>query len=109
MAPSEASVCVIGGAEVAAADAAAEGADVLLVDHESNDILDAWTACDTDGNGELDMQELVARYGRQAGHMLKEFDLDEGNTISKDEFVAVLAAKCQVEYFMEQIYQCYLS
>ena len=41
--------------------------------------------------------------------MLKEFDLDEGNTISKDEFVAVLAAKCQVEYFMEQIYQCYLS
>ena len=57
------------------------------------------------------MQELVARYGRQAGHMLKEFDLDEGNTISKDDlkFVAVLAAKYQVQYFMEQIYQCYLS
>ena len=43
------------------------------------------------------MQELVARYGRQAGHMLKEFDLDEGNTISKGEFVAVLAAKYQAD------------
>ena len=39
------------------------------------------------------MEELVQRYGKQAQHMLKEFDLDEGKTISKDEFIAVLDAK----------------
>jgi len=41
------------------------------------------------------MQEMIERYGKQAGHMLKEFDLDEGKTISKDEFVAVLDDKYQ--------------
>jgi hypothetical protein len=45
--------------------------------------------------GQLDMQEMIERYGKQAGHMLKEFDLDEGKTISKDEFVAVLDDKYQ--------------
>ena len=39
------------------------------------------------------MQEMIDRYGKQASHMLKEFDLDEGKTISKDEFIAVLDDK----------------
>ena len=39
------------------------------------------------------MEELIQRYGKQAQHMLKEFDLDAGKTISKDEFIAVLDAK----------------
>jgi hypothetical protein len=41
------------------------------------------------------MQEMIERYGKQAGHMLKEFDLDEGKSISKEEFIAVLDEKCQ--------------
>ena len=30
-----------------------------------------FAVCDADGNGEIHMEEMVARYGKQAGHMLK--------------------------------------
>ena len=31
-----------------------------------------FAACDADGNGEIDMEEMVARYGKQARHILSE-------------------------------------
>ena len=52
-----------------------------------------FAACDVDESGELDMGEMVARYGKQAGHMLKEFDLDLDGTISMDELIRVLEDK----------------
>ena len=52
-----------------------------------------FAACDADGDGEIDYEEMVGRYGKQAGHLLKEFDLDSGGTISKEEFIAVVDAK----------------
>jgi Ca2+-binding EF-hand superfamily protein len=63
-------------------------ADMAVVDK-------IFAACDADGNGVIDKEEMVGRYGKQAGHMLKEFDLDSGKTISKAEFVAVLDDKYQ--------------
>merc|ERR1711865_934747 len=40
-----------------------------------------FAACDADANGSIDKDEMVARYGKQAGHMLKEFDLNSGKSI----------------------------
>merc|ERR1712166_953537 len=54
-----------------------------------------FAACDADANGSIDKDEMVARYGKQAGHMLKEFDLNSGKSISKAEFIAVLDDKYQ--------------
>lgn len=43
--------------------------------------------CDADADGTCDVKELSGRYGAVAENMLHEFDLDGGQTLSRDEFV----------------------
>ena len=53
-----------------------------------------FTATDLDGNGELDSDEMVARYGTEAGKIMKEFGMTSPeDTITKEEFVSVLDRK----------------
>jgi hypothetical protein len=52
----------------------------------------AFALCHADRDGEIDGRELVARYGKPAEHMLEEFDLDVGGTISAAGFLAAVDA-----------------
>eukprot|EP01051_Picozoa_sp_SAG22_P002203 SAG22_NODE_97_length_20760_cov_43.302850_5_plen_1902_part_00 len=85
----------LGAAEAARVEAVASGELLHLHDNPEDmaTVKAVFAACDADGNGEVDEDELIARYGKQAGHLLRTLDLDSGGTITLDEFVTVLDQK----------------